>query len=129
MLAASAPFVLISAAGVAQEQIPPKQAFVQDLQRALRNDDRGWIADHMSYPVRYHGRVASVIRSRNDFVRNYAGLVSDRLRGAILAQRPDEVFENWQGMMVGDGTHNMWVRDTAAGDATRYEIVTINDSN
>ena len=31
--------------------------------------------------------------------------------------------------MIGDGTHNMWVRDAASGDATRYEIVTINNSN
>lgn len=114
---------------LAQDSTPPKQAFVRDLQRALRNDDRGWIADHMSYPVRYHGRMASVIRNRNDFVRNYARLISERLSGAILAQQPDEVFENWQGLMIGTGTHNMWARDTATGDAARYEIVTINDSN
>jgi hypothetical protein len=113
--------------GLAQEQIPPKQAFVRDLQRALRQDDRAWIADHMSYPVRYHGQMVGVIRNRNDFVRNYPRLISDRLRGAILAQQPEEVFENWQGLMIGDGTHNMWARDTASGDATRYEIVTINN--
>lgn len=114
---------------IGQEALPPKQAFVRELQRALRSDDRAWIAEHMSYPVRYHGRTASVIRNRNDFVRNYSGLISDRLRGAILSLKPDEVFENWQGIMIGDGTHNMWARDTATGDAARYEIVTINDSN
>ncbi len=31
--------------------------------------------------------------------------------------------------MIGDGTHNMWVRDTASDDTARYEIVTINDSD
>jgi hypothetical protein len=113
----------------AQEQTPPKQAFVQDLQRALRGDDRAWIADHLHYPLRYHGRVAGVIRNRADFERNYARLISDRLRAAVLAQQSDQVFENWQGMMIGDGTHNMWARDAAEGDATRYEIVTINDSD
>jgi hypothetical protein len=121
--------LLVRGSGRAEEAIPPKQAFLRDLQRALRNDDRGWIADHMHYPVRYHGRIANVIRNRNDFVRNYAGLISERLRAALLAQQPDQVFENWQGVMIGDGTHNMWVRDTAPGDATRYEIVTINDSD
>jgi hypothetical protein len=119
---------LLGEAG-AQENLPPKHAFVRDLQRALRSDDRAWIADHMSYPVRYHGKVAGVIRNRSDFVRNYARLVSERLRSAILAQRPEEVFENWQGLMIGDGAHNMWARDTAPGDAARYEIVTINDSD
>jgi hypothetical protein len=129
LIAAGAAGALTVTTGAAQDELPAKQAFIRDLQRALRNDDRAWIADHMSYPVRYHGKVASVIRNRNDFVRNYTGLVSERLRGAILALQPDEVFENWQGLMIGDGTHNMWARDTASGDATRYEIVTINDSN
>jgi hypothetical protein len=121
--------LLVRESGRAEEAIPPKQAFLRDLQRALRNDDHGWIADHMHYPVRYQGRIANVIRNRNDFVRNYAGLISERLRAALLAQQPDQVFENWQGVMIGDGTHNMWVRDTASGDAVRYEIVTINDSD
>ena len=121
--------LLASWSGRAEEQAPPKQTFLRDLQHALRKDDRAWIADHIRYPARHNGRVANVIRNRNDFVRNYAVLISDRLRAAVLSQLPDQVFENWQGMMIGDGTHNMWVRDAASGDATRYEIVTINDSN
>lgn len=115
--------------GIAEDELPPKYAFVRDLQQALRKNDRGWIADHLHYPVRYNGRVANVIRNRNDFVRNYAGLVSDRLRAAVLAQEPDRVFENWQGIIIGDGGHNMWARDTEAGEAARYGIVTINASD
>ena len=126
---AAAVMLLAAGQGIAEDELPPKYAFVRDLQQALRKDDRGWIADHMQYPVRYHGRVANVIRNRNEFVRNYAGLISERLRAAVMAQEPDRVFENWQGMMIGDGAHNIWVRDVAAGDATRYGIVTINDSN
>lgn len=126
---AAALLLLSAGQGFAADEAPAKQAFVRDLQQALRKDDRGWIADHMQYPVQYHGRVANVIRNRNDFVRNYARLISDRLRAALLAQQPDRVFENWQGVMIGDGDHNMWVRDEGSGGATRYAIVTINDSN
>lgn len=121
--------LLLPMAAIAQDVVPAKQAFVVELQRALRADDRGWIADHLNYPVRYYGRMASVIRSRNDFIRNYPGLVSDRLRRAILAQMPDQVFENWQGVMIGDGAHNMWAREVSTSGAPHYEIVTINDSN
>lgn len=128
-LAAAAFNLLVPACGEAEEAAPPKQTFLRDLQQALRNDDRGWIADHLRYPLRHHGRVANVIRNRSDFVRNYAGLISDRLRAAVLAQQPDKVFENWQGLMIGDGTHNMWVRDTASGDVARFRIVTINNSD
>lgn len=111
----------------AQSEGIPKFAFVRELQKAVRADDRAWLADHIQYPLRHHGRMATIIRDRSDFMRNYATIVSDRLRRAILAQEPDKTFENWQGMMVGDGSHNMWLRETGEGDNLRYEIVTIND--
>jgi hypothetical protein len=108
--------------------VPAKRAIVRDLQRALRENDRSWIADRIRYPLRYHGQMVAVIRNRDDFLRNYARFVSDRLRTAILIQDPEQVFENWQGLMIGDGTHNMWLRESGEGEAARYEIVTINDS-
>ena len=73
--------------------------------------------------------MVAVIRNRGEFLRNYGSVVSDRLRTAILMQDSDRVFENWQGMMVGAGTHNMWLRESGEGEAARYEIVTINDSD
>ncbi len=111
----------------AQSEAASKSAFVRELQKAIRTDDRSWLADRIQYPLRHHGRVATVIRTRSDFMRNYGAIVSDRLRAAILAQEPDKIFENWQGVMVGDGGHNIWLRETGEGDAARYEIVTIND--
>jgi hypothetical protein len=122
--------LLAIAGGVApaQTDAPAKPAAVRDLQRAVRDHDRAWLADHIRYPLRYHGRTVAVIRNRSDFLRNYDSVISDRLRNAILIQDPERVFENWQGMMVGDGTHNMWLRESGEGEAARYEIVTINDS-
>jgi hypothetical protein len=127
----AASLVLIAIAGGvvrAQTDLPPKPAAVRDLQRAVREHDRAWLADHIRYPLRYHGRTIAVIRDRNEFLRNYDRLVSDRLRNAVLMQDPERVFENWQGLMVGDGSHNVWLRDSGEGAQTRYEIVTINDS-
>ena len=112
----------------AEAELPAKLAIARDLQRALRENDRSWIADRIRYPLRYHGRMVAVIRNRDDFLRNYARFVSDRLRTAILIQDPEQVFENWQGLMIGAGTHNMWLRESGEGEAARYEIVTINDS-
>jgi hypothetical protein len=112
----------------AQVDAPAKAEVVRGLQRALRENDRAWLAARIRYPLRYHGRSVAVIRNRSDFLRSYDSIVSDRLRTAILIQDPERVFENWQGMMVGDGTHNMWLRESGEGNAARYEIVTINDS-
>jgi hypothetical protein len=111
-----------------QTRAPAKPTAVRELQRALRDHDRAWVADHIHYPMRYFGRIVAVIRNRGEFLRNYDTIVSDRLRGAVLMQDPERVFENWQGLMVGDGSHNMWLRENGEGDRARYEIVTINDS-
>jgi hypothetical protein len=127
-LVASLLLVAIAAgATCAQTDAPAKPAAVLQLQRALREHDRTWLADHIRYPLRYHGRAVAVIRNRSDFLRNYDTIVSDRLRSAVLMQDPERVFENWQGLMVGDGSHNMWLRESGEGEAARYEIVTIND--
>jgi hypothetical protein len=112
----------------AQADRPAKPAAVLQLQRALREHDRAWVSDHIRYPLRYHGRTVAVIRNRSDFLRNYDTIVSERLRSAILMQDPERVFENWQGLMVGDGTHNMWLRESGEGESAHYEIVTINDA-
>lgn len=121
--------LLAGAGGAARAQMEAaaKPAAVRDLQRAFRDHDRAWLADRIRYPLRYHGRTVAVIRNRNDFLRNYDNLVSDRLRSAVLMQDPEHVFENWQGLMVGDGTHNLWLRENGDGEPARYEIVTIND--
>jgi hypothetical protein len=112
----------------AQADAPAKVDVVRELQRAVRENDRAWLAASIRYPLRYHGRTIAVIRNRDDFLRGYDSFVSDRLRRAILGQDPERVFENWQGMMVGEGAHNMWLRESGEGNAARYEIVTINDS-
>jgi hypothetical protein len=127
-LAASLLFVAIaSGPACAQTDVPAKPAAVRELQRALRDHDRTWLAAHIHYPMRYYDRTVAVIRNRNDFLRNYDTIVSDRLRSTVLMQDPERVFENWQGLMVGDGSHNIWLRETGEGAGVRYEIVTIND--
>jgi len=53
--------------------------------------------------------------------------IGKKLRTAALAQDPENVFENWQGMMVGEGNYNIWVRNVGDGLSERYELITIND--
>lgn len=115
------------APAVAQE-IPRKQQFVADLQNALRANDKNWLAGHMRYSVRYYGKRTVLIRSKSWFVKNYKSVIGAKLRLAVLAQDPGNVFENWQGLMVGEGNFNIWVRNTGDGSTEHYEIITINDS-
>jgi len=49
------------------------------------------------------------------------------LRAAVLAQDPADVFKNSQGLMIGDGYYNIWVRDAGDGTTVNYQIITINN--
>jgi hypothetical protein len=82
----------------------------------------------MRYPVRYFGKRTFTIPGKSWFATNHRAVIGPKLRAAVLAQDPENVFENWQGLMVGEGTFNIWVRNTADGPHERYEIVTINDA-
>jgi hypothetical protein len=97
----------------AETDLPEKQVIVVQLQQAVRANDKAWLAAHARYPLSYFGRGKRVIRGKAAFIRNYASLSGAKLRAAILAQDPANVFENWQGLMIGEGRYNVWVRDTA----------------
>ena len=61
-------------------------------------------------------------------MKNYKSVIGAKLRTSVLAQDPGNVFENWQGLMVGEGDHNIWVRNAGDGLHEHYDIITINDS-
>jgi hypothetical protein len=105
-----------------------KQKFVVALQNAIRADDKNWLADHMSYPVNYFGKQKVVIRSKTSFINNYASFVTPKLRASVLAQDPADVFENWQGAMIGGGNENIWITQVGDSDNAPYQIITINDA-
>ena len=109
------------------EDLTPKQAFVSRMQTALRTNDQTWLADHMRYPVRHLAARKTTINSKSSFLKRYSSVFSSELRAAVLAQGLSKLFENWQGIMVGGGSRNIWVRELS-DTAGRFEIVTINDS-
>ncbi|MGA8436419.1 MAG: hypothetical protein WBQ20_12195 [Methyloceanibacter sp.] len=54
------------------------------------------------------------------------------LKANVLKQNPDDDFKNYQGVMVGDGGRNIWLDnygDEGAGIPTRFEIITIDNSD
>jgi hypothetical protein len=123
---------LVLAAGMriafaAEADVSPKQTVVLELQKAVRTNDKTWLADHAHYPVNYFGKTKFVIRNKAAFKKRLPLLIGDELRTAVLSQDPSDVFENWQGQMVGNGNYNIWIRDFGDGDIQQWRIVTINN--
>ncbi len=115
-------------AALAESASNPKSALVAELQEAVRTDDKAWLAAHLHFPVRYYGRKDELIRSKAWFNKHYAIVIGPELKAAILAQDPEDIFENWQGIMVGAGSRNIWLRNFGADTEPKYEIITINNS-
>jgi hypothetical protein len=110
----------------AESDVPQKQVFVTRLQEAVRANDKAWLAAHTRYPLRSFGSRQPRIRDQSSFIKHYASLINPGVRAAVLAQDPANVFENWQGLMIGEGLYNIWVRNAGDRLNERYQIITIN---
>lgn len=116
----------------AAEPVDPTPPLIVELQTAICNDDKTWLADRLHLPVTYFGKTKQVIRSKAWFLKHYATVIGPELKANVLKQNPDDDFKNYQGVMVGDGGHNIWLDnygDEGAGIPTRFEIITIDNSD
>jgi hypothetical protein len=114
-----------------EEPVDPRPGFIRELQKAVAADDKKWMADHLHLPVRYFGKTAQIIRSKDWFLKHYATVIGPELKANVLAQDPEKYFMNYQGLMVGEGSHNIWFKDFGdvdAGHGVHFEIITINNS-
>ena len=109
-------------------QIPATQLILA-VQAAVRADDKAWFVSHLHYPVRYYGKSFHMIRSKDWFLKHYATVIGPELKAAILAQDPENYLKNYQDLMVGEGSRNIWFADFGDGEGFKYEIITINNSD
>jgi hypothetical protein len=132
-------FVMVAAASAllqlqvprakAETDIDPKVNLVTELQAAMRADDKAWFVAHLHYPVRYYGKETHVIKSKAWFLDHYQLIIGPELKASILAQDSQKYFQNYQGVMVGEGSRNIWFDDFGEGDGSKFEIITINNSD
>ncbi len=110
----------------------PETEIILALQAAVRADDKAWFVAHLHYPVRYYGKTFRMIRSKAWFLSHYATIIGPELKANIVAQDPENYLKNYQGLMVGEGSRNIWLEDfgdAGAGVPSNYEIITINNSD
>jgi hypothetical protein len=117
------------AAGLDSDFQIPETETILALQEAVRADDKAWFVSHLHFPVRYFGKTNRIIRSKDWFLRHYATIVGPELKASILAQDPENYLKNYQGLMVGEGSRNIWFEDFGGDDGFKYEIITINNSD
>ena len=62
------------------DPVDPTPAFIAQLQTAIRNGDKAWIADHLHLPVNYFAKTKQVIRGKDWFIEHYATIIGPELK-------------------------------------------------
>lgn len=112
-------FSVITAHGGNTADQSSDRIFLLDLQKALRTNDRGWLAEHMHYPSSYYGPKFVMIKNKASFDSQYPLLIGPKLRAIVLAQDPDQLFRNQRGIMIGSDP-NIWFYNF--GRTGRYSL-------
>jgi len=88
--------------------------FLSRLQVALRADDRSAIVGLVALPLRVNfDGGARTYKDRRSVERDFDRIFTARVRRAILSQKADALFINYQGAMIGDGA--VWFGQTCPG--------------
>ena len=104
--------------------------FFHQIQRAVQCNDRTWVASHVFFPLNFRKNgVIIFIKTRNKFLRNYENIMSAEVLRVITTQRPERLFKNYQGVMIGNG--EVWFGQRRSSSGTtgfwKYQIIAINN--
>src|SRR5690242_3426115 len=100
--------LLMNAAASAPDWVLRDQAykaFLVDLQGAVRTGNRKAVANLADLPLQVNGPtgVHETYRSAKLVEQNYERIFTPPVRKAILRQHFEELFGNYQGVMIGNG--------------------------
>ena|SRR5258708_3931651 len=100
------------------------EKFFHNLQEAMARGDRVRIASMVSYPitVMIAGRKVR-LRNRAEFLRRYNVAINLRVKHAVAGQNVENLFVNYQGVMIGDG--EIWFNQPSRSKLIK--IIAINN--
>jgi predicted lipid-binding transport protein (Tim44 family) len=94
------------------------------LQKAVADNDKEKVANYILYPLRVNDSEKSLtIPNKKDFMAKYDQIFTDAIREALVNQKTDDLFVNYQGVMVGSG--ELWLR-RATDNPKLFGVFSIN---
>ncbi|MHB8072658.1 hypothetical protein [Desulfosporosinus fructosivorans] len=103
--------------------------FAGRIQGYLVNENKEQLAEQVVYPitVKIDDKVTK-IQNNADFVKNYDQIFYPKYRQVITNAYTKYLFANWQGIMLGEGIHNIWINEVKRTDSdSRLMINAINN--
>jgi hypothetical protein len=129
-------FTLLAALLVRAQEPQPvstgEKAFFIDLKKAVVNNDRAWVADHVLLPLRARlGDQKKLITTREEFLQDYDQIMTLLVVSAVHKQSSETLVKTKRGVMIGDG--EMWFAADFEGEPpagtipseVRYVIIAI----
>jgi hypothetical protein len=103
--------------------------FFNSVKDAILNNKKEWLADNIFFPLNVYPKLGKEgIKTRKQFLKHYDKIMNDYVRESVAQQTPEELFKNWQGIMVGDGS--IWITGLGGTDSDtwKYYIITVNNA-
>jgi hypothetical protein len=96
--------------------------FLSALQEAVAKDQRERVVALVAYPLRVNtGKRHTFLRTQKALLSAYDRVFNPEVRKALAAQRPEALFVNYLGVMIGDG--QIWFGRQAGTSELRVQSV------
>jgi hypothetical protein len=105
------------------------ESFASKAQGYIVSDDKQQLAEVIAYPinVKINDKVTK-IQNKDDFIKNYDKIFHSNFKQAISTASTKYMFANWQGIMFGEGSYNVWINEVApTNEKLKLVITAINN--
>lgn len=103
--------------------------FMLQVKNAILKGDKNWIANHTKYPikVKLSQIKLDIIKTKQQLIENFDQIFSPEYKEKLTPLRTYNLFNNYQGVMLGNG--QIWMNNTpkSTDNNPEYQIITINN--
>ena len=104
------------------------EQFVANVKKAVAKGDKIWLAANLFYPlkVRISEKLALNLKSKNQFLLQYDKIFTTAFKSALNKTFSHNLFNNYQGIMIGDG--EIWINNALNATEAKpmFQIIAIN---
>ncbi len=105
--------------GIKEEEV---ESFFKNAKQAIITDDKIWLSKNIEFPLTTRiQKKKSKIKNAKDFLAKYNLIITAHLKKSIQKSCICNVFSNWQGTMIADGS--IWINEFNG----HLKIITINN--
>lgn len=104
------------------------EQFVSDVKKAISKGDKIWLAANLFYPlrVRISEKSSIELKNKNQFLLQYDKIFTTAFKSALNNTFSHNLFNNYQGIMIGDG--KLWMNNAVNASEAKpmFQIISIN---